>query len=308
MVRLRELTEEEDLAPGHRLCAGCGASIVVRQILKGAREAGKKPVVVSATGCIEVATTIYPYTAWRTPWVHIAFENAAAVASGIETAYKAMAKRGVRVEAKCIAFGGDGGTFDIGIQALSGAFERGHNFLYVCYDNEAYMNTGIQRSGATPHGAATTTSSAGKVIPGKPEWKKNLVEISVAHGIPYAATLSPAFWNDAVTKAQRAMETEGPTFIHAISPCPRGWRHDPSKSIEMGRTAVMTNFFPLYEVVNGEHRLTYRPRKPMPVEEYLRVQGRFRHLFKPEFRYVVDEIQENVNRNWQRLLKLCGEE
>ncbi|NIM46073.1 MAG: pyruvate ferredoxin oxidoreductase [Nitrososphaeria archaeon] len=302
MVRLTELSETELLAPGHRLCAGCAAPVILRQIFKAARV---PPVVVNATGCVEVSTTIYPFTSWRTPWVHIAFENAAAVASGIEAAYKAMARRGVEVKAKVIAVAGDGGTFDIGIQAMSGAFERGHNFLYVCYDNEAYMNTGIQRSGATPHGAATTTSAAGSVVPGKPEWKKNLVEIAVAHGIPYAATVSPAYWNDLITKAQKALETAGPTFIHAIAPCPRGWRTDPSRSIEMARTAVMTNFFPLYEVENGIHKLTFKPRKQIPVEEYLKGQGRFRHLFKPEFKHVVEDIQKNVDERWRRLLRLC---
>ncbi len=305
MVRLRDLSSEELLAPGHRLCAGCGASIVVRQAMKAVEG---KPVVVSATGCLEVASTIYPYTAWRNPWVHVAFENAAAVASGIEAAYRALAKRGVDVDAKVIAFVGDGGTFDIGIQALSGAFERGHNFLYVCYDNEAYMNTGIQRSGATPHGAATTTSVAGKVVPGKPEWKKDMVAIAAAHGVPYTATASPSHWNDLISKFKRAVDTVGPTYIHALSPCPRGWRFDSSDSIELARLAVTTNLFPLYKVVEGEYRLTYRPRKPRPIEDYLKMQGRFRHLFKPEFRHEIDRIKGRVDKNWHRLLRLCGEE
>jgi pyruvate ferredoxin oxidoreductase beta subunit len=294
MVRLRDLTSEEPLAPGHRLCAGCAASIVVRQVMKAVEG---KPVVVSATGCLDVASSIYPYTAWRTPWVHVAFENAAAVASGLEAAYRAMARRGMEVDAKVIAFVGDGGTFDIG-----------HNFLYVCYDNEAYMNTGIQRSGATPHGAATTTSVAGRVLPGKPEWKKDMVAIAVAHGVPYTATVSPSHWNDLISKVRRAVDTVGPTYIHALSPCPRGWRFDSSDSIELARLAVTTNLFPLYEVVEGEYRLTHRPRKPKPIEDYLKMQGRFRHLFKPEFRHEIDRIKGRVDKNWHRLLRLCGEE
>ena len=304
MVRLRDLTTEELLAPGHRLCAGCAEPIITRQILKSVKG---NPVIVTATGCLEVSTTIYPYTSWRIPWAHIAFENAASVASGIEAAYKAMAKRGVKVDAKVIAMAGDGGTFDIGIQALSGALERGHDFLYVCLDNEAYMNTGIQRSGATPHGASTTTSYAGKVIPGKPEWKKDLMGIVVAHNIPYAATVSPAFWNDLMTKVEKATSIKGPTFIHALSPCPRGWRYDPSDTIKVARLAVMSNFFPLYEVENGVYRLTYKPRKPVPVREYLEMQGRFRHLFKPPFEEELEKIQEEVDRRWEHLLKLCGE-
>ena len=305
MATLRDLSTEELFTSGHRLCAGCGAGIIARMTMKALRG---PTIVVNATGCLEVASTIYPYTAWKVSWVHIAFENAAAVASGIEAAYKAMMKRnawGKKVD--IIAFAGDGGTFDIGIQALSGALERGHDFVYICYDNEAYMNTGIQRSGATPHGAATTTSPAGTKIPGKPEFKKDLIGICAAHGIEYAATASPAYWNDYITKVRKALEVEGPAVIHVFSPCPVGMRFDSSKSIEVARLAVQTRYWPVYEVENGRYKLNIKVPKPKPVSEFLKLQGRFKHLFQPKFKHVIDEIQMHVDENWERITKLCGE-
>jgi len=305
MATLRDLSTEELFTSGHRLCAGCGAGIIARMTMKALRG---PTIVVNATGCLEVASTIYPYTAWKVSWVHIAFENAAAVASGIEAAYKAMMKRnawGKKVD--IIAFAGDGGTFDIGIQALSGALERGHDFVYICYDNEAYMNTGIQRSGATPHGAATTTSPAGTKIPGKPEFKKDLIGICAAHGIEYAATASPAYWNDYITKVRKALEVDGPAVIHVFSPCPVGMRFDSSKSIEVARLAVQTRYWPVYEVENGRYKLNIKVPKPKPVSEFLKVQGRFKHLFQPKFKHVIDEIQRYVDENWERITKLCGE-
>jgi len=304
MVKLRELTTEEPLAPGHRLCAGCPESIATRMALKAIRG---PTVITQATGCLEVATTIYPYTSWKIPWVHIAFENAAAVASGIEAAFKALEKKGIAKKVDVISIAGDGGTFDIGIQALSGALERGHDFVYICIDNEAYMNTGIQRSGATPKGAWTTTSPAGSVIPGKPEWKKDLIAICAAHGIEYAATACISYWNDYITKVGKAIEIDGPAVINVLSPCPRGWRFDSSKTIEMGRLAVQTRYFPIYEVEKGKYKLNINVPKPKPAEEFLKAQGRFRHLFKPEFKKEIEIIQEGVNENWNRLLRLCGE-
>ncbi len=305
MVTLRELPAEELYLPGHRHCPGCGASMAARMALKAS---GRGVVVVSATGCLEVATTIYPYTSWAVPWVHTAFENAAAVAAGIEAAFKAMARRGGRGEVPdIIAFGGDGGTFDIGIQALSGALERGHDFLYICYDNEAYMNTGIQRSGSTPHGAATTTSHAGTKIPGKPEWKKDLIGISIAHGIEYAATASIAYWNDYITKVRKALDVKGPSVIHVLAPCPRGWRHEAADTVKIAKLATQTLYFPIYEVDKGQYRLNIKVPNPLPVEEYLKAQGRFSHLFKPEFMSEIQEIQRWVDANWTRLLCLCGE-
>ena len=303
----RELAKKEDrLAPGHRLCAGCGASIIVRQMLAAIDE----PVVIAnATGCLEVATTIYPYTAWRVPWIHNAFENAASTISGVEAAYRSLVRQGKIPEqdVKFIAFGGDGGTYDIGLQALSGAAERGHQFLYVCYDNGAYMNTGIQRSSATPYGAHTTTSPAGKVIPGKRQFRKDLTAIMAAHGIPYVAQAAPSQWKDLMKKTRKAVNSGGPAFMNVLSSCNRGWRHPTNETVEITQLAVDTCFWPLYEVENGVWKLNYKPKEKLPVEEWLKRQGRFRHLFKPENRHMIDELQAEVDRRWERLLHLCGE-
>ncbi|MEM1580896.1 MAG: thiamine pyrophosphate-dependent enzyme [Candidatus Bathyarchaeia archaeon] len=305
MVRLQDLPVEELFTSGHRLCAGCGAGTIMRMTLKALR---RPTIVVNATGCVEVASTIYPYTSWKVSWVHVAFENAAAVASGIEAAYKALRRRGVwDKHVDVIAIAGDGGTFDIGIQALSGALERGHDFLYICYDNEAYMNTGIQRSGATPHGAATTTSPAGRKIPGKPEFKKDLIGICAAHGIEYAATASPAYWNDYVTKVQKGLEVNGPAVIHVFAPCPTGMRHDSSKSIEVARLAVQTRYWPVYEVERGKYKLNIRVPQPKPLLDFLKMQGRFAHLFQPEFQHELEMLQRWVDENWKRIAALCGE-
>jgi pyruvate ferredoxin oxidoreductase beta subunit len=305
MVTLKELSTQELFTSGHRLCAGCGEGTLNRMTLKALRGPS---IIVAATGCSEVATTIYPYTSWRVPWVHVAFENAAAVAAGIESAFKALRRKGVSKDhVDVIAIAGDGGTFDIGLQALSGALERRHDFLYICYDNEAYMNTGIQRSSATPMAADTTTSPAGKVIPGKVEWKKDLIGICVAHGIEYAATASPAYWTDYVTKVRKGLEVEGPAVIHALAVCPLGWRCDPATSIKMARLAVETRYFPIYEVEKGKYRLNFNIKNPKPVEEFLKLQGRFRHLFSPQRREdLLKTIQEKVDENWNKLQKLCS--
>ncbi|TRO46468.1 pyruvate ferredoxin oxidoreductase [Candidatus Bathyarchaeota archaeon] len=320
-ITLREAARKPDgLAPGHRLCAGCDESLIVRMVLKATRG---PTIVTNATGCLEVATSIFPYTSWNLPWLHTAFENAAANASGIEAAYRAMRRKGRGPLAgyetlDVVAFAGDGGTYDIGLQALSGALERGHDFTYVLLDNEAYMNTGIQRSGGTPFTASTTTSPAGRVIPGKREWKKPIDEIVIAHGIPYVATLSAAWPLDVMQKARRALEAEGPAFLHAIVPCTRGWRYPPEKTIEVSRLAVQTCLFPLYECRLEEGRPVYelsppsmgiarRPESKKPVEEYLSGQGRFRHLFRPERRGdLLDEIQAWVDLRWELLIERAG--
>ncbi|UCG44832.1 MAG: pyruvate ferredoxin oxidoreductase [Candidatus Bathyarchaeota archaeon] len=309
----KDLAEKpEILISGHRACAGCGPATVYRQVLKAVRG---PTIATNATGCMEVVSTIYPYTAWSIPWIHTAFENVAANAAGIETALKALKKKGrlKQENVDVIAFAGDGGTYDIGIQALSGAAERGHNFLYVLYDNEAYMNTGIQRSGSTPHGAWTTTSPAGRVIPGKPEYKKPIADIMVAHAIPYVATASPAHWRDLMIKARKGIEANGPAFLQVIAPCPRGWRYDISRTIEIARLAVNTCVFPLWEAVDGEYVLSaaskviaLKPDRKIPVRDYLKAQGRFRHLFTPEFEHIIDEIQQIIDRRWKRLLKRCN--
>ncbi|MGB9959401.1 MAG: thiamine pyrophosphate-dependent enzyme [Candidatus Bathyarchaeales archaeon] len=309
----RDIVEKPDLfISGHRACAGCGPAIIMRLVMKAVRG---PTIVTTATGCMETISTIYPYTSWAVPWVHTAFENVAANASGIEAAIKVLKREG---RIKCehvdvIALAGDGGTYDIGIQALSGAVERGHDFLFVLYDNEAYMNTGIQRSGGTPLGAATTTSPAGTVIPGKLEPKKPIADIMVAHEIPYVATASPYYWRDLIAKARKGLEVEGPAFLHVFAPCPRGWRSDPAKSIELSRLAVETCIFPLWEAVNGQYQLSppskvyaLAPQKKKPVKEYLQMQGRFRHLFTPKFEKLIDEIQQITDLRWQKLLKKCG--
>ncbi len=303
----KELAKKpERLAPGHRLCAGCGASIIVRQQMAAIDD----PVVLAnATGCLEVATTIYPYTAWRVPWIHNAFENAASTISGVEAAYRSMVRQG-KIEdqnVKFIAYGGDGGTYDIGLQALSGAVERGHQFLYVCYDNGAYMNTGIQRSSATPFGAHTTTSPAGKVIPGKQQFRKDLTRIMAAHDIPYVAQAAPSKWRDLMEKTRKAVNCGGPAFMNVLSSCNRGWRHGTDETIEVTQLAVDTCYWPLYEVEDGEWHLSYKPREKLPVEKWLERQGRFRHLFKPQNRHLIGEMQAEVDRRWEELLERCGE-
>ncbi|MGD8996893.1 MAG: thiamine pyrophosphate-dependent enzyme [Anaerolineae bacterium] len=303
----KELAKKpERLAPGHRLCAGCGASIVVRQMMAAIDD----PVVLTnATGCLEVATTIYPYTAWRVPWMHNAFENSASTMAGIEAAYRSLVRQG-KIEdqnVKFIAFGGDGGTYDIGLQALSGAVERGHQFLYVCYDNGAYMNTGIQRSSATPFGAHTTTSPAGSKIPGKRQFRKDLTKIMAAHDIPYVAQAAPSKWRDLMEKTRKAVDCGGPAFMNVLSSCNRGWRHSTEDTVEITQLAVDTCYWPLYEVENGQWRLSYKPRQKLPVVDWLERQGRFRHLFKPQNRHMIDQMQEEVDRRWEELLALCGE-
>lgn len=304
-TKLADLVEKTQyLSGGHRLCAGCGASIVVRQILMGAPD-DVKLVVANPTGCLEVSTTIYPYTSWNTSYIHCAFENAASTLSGVETAYRSLKLQGkIKEDFRFIAFGGDGGTYDIGLQALSGALERGHRLIYVCYNNEAYMNTGIQRSGATSMGSWTTTSPYGINSAGKKENRKDLTAIAAAHNIPYVAQGSISHWKDLVKKAQKAFAAEGPAFINVLSPCHRGWRFPMEKTIEVARMAVKTCVWPLYEVENGQWRLTVKVKK-QPVEEYLKLQGRFAHLFKEENQNILKTIQENVDAEWKKLLLQC---
>lgn len=285
-----DFSQEELLAPGHRGCAGCGASIGVRLALKAL---GRNTVAISATGCLEVMTTPYPETAWEIPWVHVAFENAAAVASGVERALKAQGKEDVNI----VAFGGDGGTTDIGMQALSGAMERGHNLTYICYDNEAYMNTGIQRSSSTPFGTSTTTSPAGKQSFGEDRPKKNMAFIMAAHGVPYVATASIAYPEDFMKKVKKAAETDGPAYIHLNQPCTTGWGFKPENTIQLGRLAVESGAWGLFEIENGEFKVTYRPQNRKPVKEYLSAQKRFRHLTDVE----IDQIQEFVDAQCEEL-------
>jgi len=307
MPSLKQLsTRKELLSGGHRACAGCAGATVVRQVLLAA---GENTVASCSTGCIEVATTIYPYTAWRIPFIHNAFENSAATMSGVQTAYEFQKKMGlIDKDIKFIAFGGDGGTYDIGFQSLSGAMERGHNMLYVCYDNEAYMNTGIQRSSSTPRGAATSTSPAGTVIPGKQEFRKDLTACIIAHDIPFVAQASPSNWNDLITKVEKALSMEGPAFMNIIAPCHRGWRYEMPETMEIARMAVDTCFWPLFEVENGKWKLNYKPKEKLPMRDWLQKQGRFRHLFRPENEHIIEELQAAVDKRWEDLLWHCSRE
>ena len=290
------LEGEEIFAPGHRACIGCGEALAVRLACKAL---GQNTIVVTATGCIEIISSQLPYTSWRVPWIHTLFENTAAVASGIEAGLKAMMRKGSRPtqEVNVVAMAGDGGTSDIGLQALSGALERGHNFLYICFDNEAYMNTGIQRSSATPYGASTTTSPAGKVSIGQVTWKKDMPSIVAAHNIPYVATACPSYPFDLVSKVAKGAATQGPAYIHIFSVCPTGWRCPPDLTIRIGRLAVQTGIFPLYEIENGEYKLNVKPPKLKPVQDYLKLQGRFRHLSEE----TITEIQNRVDKEYAKL-------
>ncbi|MDA8155072.1 MAG: thiamine pyrophosphate-dependent enzyme [Actinomycetota bacterium] len=301
-LKLKELSKKPDIfCHGHRMCSGCGAPTVVKMVLL----ATEYPVVISnATGCLEVSSCIQDLTAWKTPWIHSAFENAAATIAGVETMYKSLLKRGKMPEnVKFIAFGGDGGTYDIGFQSLSGAMERWHDMLYICYDNGAYMNTGIQRSSATPLGADTTTSPAGSAIPGKLQPRKDLTKIMAAHGIPYAAQASPSHWMDLMKKVRKAHEIKGPKFMNIIAPCNRGWRSQTDDSILLSRLAVETCYWPLYEVEDGKLKITSKPKEKKPVAEFMKPQGRFKHLFAPGNEALLERVQQEIDKNWERLLK-----
>jgi pyruvate ferredoxin oxidoreductase beta subunit len=308
--RLKTLVRNENGTPplrgGHALCQGCGVPMVVRTVIDSIET---PVVVVSATGCLEVATTRFPTTAWNVPWLHVAFENAAAVASGVESAYRALGRRGALPQSGPVTFvvlAGDGGTYDIGLQALSGALERGHRFLFVCYDNEAYMNTGVQRSGATPFGASTTTTPAGAAALGKAQQRKDMTAIAVAHHIPYVAQGASSHWQDLSEKVVRAACADGPAFLNVLTNCPVGWGHELRLGLQILNAAVESRYWPLYEVVGGEYRLTYTPRQRVEVEQWLRPQKRFAHLFTKEGRPVLAEVQAQVDRDWDTLVARCG--
>ena len=288
---------------GHKMCAGCGAPPVARMVLR-ALKPEDHAVIATATGCMEVSTFTYPYTSWTDSFIHTAFENAGSTLSGVEAAYKSLKKQGKLKEdthTKFIAFGGDGGTYDIGLQSLSGAMERGHDMVYVCYD----MNTGIQRSSATPKFADTTTSPAGTVIPGKAQERKDLTEIMVSHHLPYVAqTLAMTNFKDLYEKAEKAIYTEGPTFLNVMAPCPRGWGYPTEDLMQINKLAADTCYWPLYEVVDGKYKITYKPAKKLPVEEFLKPQKRFRHMFKPGNEWMIEEFQRIVDKRWNELLQL----
>ena len=294
----RLVAQRNNFAPGHRACIGCGEALAVRLACKAL---GNNVIVANATGCMEIVASQLPYTSWRVPWIHTLFENTAAVASGIEAGLKVMKRkgRGQASDAKVIAIAGDGGTSDIGLQALSGALERGHDFLYICFDNEAYMNTGIQRSSATPMGAATTTSPAGKMSIGQFTWKKNMPAIVAAHDIPYVATASPSYPFDLMEKVAKGANTPGPAYVHIYSVCPTGWRSATNLAIKLGRLVVETGIFPLYEIENGQYKLNVEVPELKPIKDYLKLQGRFRHLSDDN----IDMIQDRVRKEYFRLVE-----
>lgn len=302
---LKEVINKKNrLAPGHRMCAGCGAPPIVRGVLRALDEKDNA-VIACATGCLEVSTCMYPYTSWKNcSFIHTAFECAAATLSGVEATYSSLKKLGkISNTTKFIAFGGDGGTLDIGFQSLSGAMERRHDITYVCYDNGAYMNTGTQRSSSTPHFADTTTSPAGKMLPGKLQPRKDLTEIMVKHNLPYVAqTALYGNLKDLYEKSNKAIYTEGPTYISAFSPCPRGWGYPTDDLQTISKLAVDTCFWPLYEVENGKYKVNIKPSTKLPVEEFLKTQKRFAHMFKNENRWMIDNLQEEIDKKWNYLL------
>lgn len=304
---LKKLAENNSyLAKGHRTCQGCAIPIIVRTAL---RALDSPTVVVCATGCLQVTTTPYPQTSWELPYMHSALENVGATVAGIESAYIFQQNKSGNIalkksqkEIKIIAFGGDGATYDIGLQSLSAAFERGHNFLYLCYDNQAYMNTGVQRSSATPLGAWTTTSERGVNGKGKKEIRKSMTEIALAHKLPYIAQASPSHILDLYEKVKKALEIKGPKFINVLSPCPLGWKYSPELTVKLANLAVNTRFWPLFEAENGRVKITVPVENPLPLIEFLKPQGRFAHLFKDKNSEIIKSLEIGIEQDWQRLL------
>ncbi len=294
----KNIPEFEGISPGHRACQGCAEVLVMRMVMKAL---GEDVIAVSATGCMEVISTPYPETTWNVPWLHVAFENAGAVGSGVEAARKAMARKGRLTEnkTKIVIMGGDGSTSDIGFQALSGALERYHDFVYICFDNEAYMNTGIQRSSSTPWGCWSTTTPVTETNFGKSTAKKDLTEIFAAHDIPYVATATPAHHIDLMNKVRKAAATPGPAYIHVLSPCPTGWKMNSKYAVKSAKLAVQTKVFPLYEIENGKYSFSRKVKKPKPVEDYLSIQGRFKHLDESQIKF----IQAQVDKKYSEIEK-----
>lgn len=300
-------SRESKLVGGHRLCPGCGLGSIVKQVLSATDE---PIVVVNATGCLEICTSAFPQTSWATPWIHSLFENTAAVASGIDAARKALARKnkltGQAKKLKIVAFAGDGGTYDIGLQALSGALERGTDFTFVCLDNEGYMNTGYQRSSASPLGAATSTSPAGKVLAGKQTNRKDILGIVAAHRIPYAAQSTPAHHLDLLAKAKKAIETPGPAFLNVFSPCPTNWKSPTAAGMEICKAAVETNFWPLVEIENSKWKLNFAPKERKPIEHFLQNQKRFKHLLQAQNVEIKDNLQKEVDERFAGICKLAA--
>ena len=301
---LKEFSTSNDRFEGaHLLCPGCAHSIIVRELMNCTDD---DLVISTNTGCLEVSTAVYPYTSWDTSWIHVGFENAATTASCAEAMYKARKRKGTLKDpdrsVKFVAFGGDGSTYDIGFQWLSGAVERGHDFTYICLDNEVYANTGGQRSSSTPIGASTTTSPAGRVSYGEKQNKKDMLGIMAANGASYVAQVAPNKWKLMVKSFQKALATDGPCYINAMSACTTEWKFAPNQTIDVSDLATESLVFPLYEIIDGkELNILYRPKKVIPVKDYLASQGRFKHLFKPENAHVLDEWQKRVDAQWEYL-------
>ncbi|PIR73544.1 MAG: pyruvate ferredoxin oxidoreductase [Candidatus Moranbacteria bacterium CG10_big_fil_rev_8_21_14_0_10_35_21] len=306
----KELTKK--LSSGHSTCAGCGIPAIVRTVL----DEIKDPVVVAnATGCLEVTSTLYPYSAWKVPYIHNAFENAAATISGVETAYRVLRKKGKipgqardgsTKRTKFVVFGGDGGTYDIGLQSLSGALERGHNFLYVCYDNQGYMNTGGQRSSASPYGANTQTTPPSKIDIGNEIFCKDIMKIVSAHGIKYLAQANVAYLEDLRRKVKKALAVKGPSFLLVLQPCTNEWKFPSSQYVYYGKMAMETNFWPLYEIEDGKYILNNEIKERKPIEDFLKGQGRFKHLFAPKNKKTIERIQMMVDKKYGELKCLTG--
>jgi pyruvate ferredoxin oxidoreductase beta subunit len=296
----RLLGARRGLGAGHAACAGCPGPTVIQAAVYAAREGlGCEPVITFATGCLEVVTSVYPHNAWRVPFLHSTFPNAAATASGIEAAFGARRARGelpARRDIKVLAIGGDGASYDIGLQALSGAMERGHDITYICYNNEAYMNTGVQRSSATPFAAFTNTAQ-----PGKPEFVKDLTRMMIAHDLPYVAQASVHAYEDMLTKLQKAIAVRGPSFVNVLTSCPVGWGVEPQDALRVAELAVECGVWPLYEYEGGRYRVTHRPDQRRPLSKYLAAQGRFSHLARPENAALVELFQQHVDHRWAEL-------
>ena len=296
-------TAAERFEGSHVLCPGCAHSIIVREVLNATND---NLVLSASTGCLEVCTAIYPHTSWDNSWIHIGFENGSTAVAGAEAMNKALRKKG-RIpadepEPKFVAFGGDGATYDIGFQWISGCFERGHDMMYVCLDNEVYANTGGQRSSSTPIGGSTTTSPAGSTSYGEKQHKKDMLAIMAAHGAPYVAQVAPNKWKDMIKKIHKGFDAKGPVYINAMSACTTEWKFDPADTIAISDLATDSLVFPLYEIIDGrELNITYRPKNIIPVRDYLGAQGRFKHLFKPENEHLIKEWQDRVDRDWEYL-------
>lgn len=306
MLKIWEKGKQEFI-PGHRTCSGCFIPTIVRTVLGSVPE-NYEPVVSMATSCLEVTSTIWPHTSWDCSCIHNAFENSASTLAGVERAYVARKNRGeIKNKYKFVAFGGDGGTLDIGLQSLSGVLERGHDILYVLYDNSAYENTGAQRSGSTPLYANTATTPAGEKSFGKPQQRKDIMKIVDAHNIPYLAQANPFYIEDFVSKIKKAFTYDGPKFLSVLMPCNYGWKFPQSQTVDICKLATESNFWPLYEIENGKYKLTYEPQRKVPVEDYLKTNKLYSHLFKPsKNEKLIAEIQKGVD-NYLEFVKKMSE-